>query len=66
MLTRVRFEASAKTEQEVQDELLALTSAVRSSVGGEWEVEEQTQGTKNGYWGYMTIKRKGGEDGTER
>lgn len=65
MLMRVRLEASAKTTQEVQDDLIGGFAIVREAVGGEWVDDHDggscpsLQTTKDGgYWGYLTMKRE--------
>lgn len=62
MITRVRFEASAKTEQGVQDDLATAIFAFRDTHGGEWEYETNdglVQTTKTGYWQAVALRRKG-------
>jgi hypothetical protein len=61
VITRVRVEASAKTEDTVRDELVGFIEDIRASAQGPapWQEEQsETQTTKDGWWGYMTIKRK--------
>lgn len=61
MVNRVRIEASGKTEQAVRDDLATGVALVRESLGGEWGYDgegEQLQTTRDGHWGFVTIKRK--------
>lgn len=60
-LVRARFEASGSTEDAVRDDLASAVSAFRDTFGGEWGYDgdgEQLQRTKDGHWGYVTIRRK--------
>lgn len=65
MLTRARFEATAKTHDGVVDELVGALELVRETFGGEWELAEpqEVQTTKDGYWGRATMKMKRSENG---
>lgn len=62
MINRVRVEASAKTENEVKDDILNFVEAVRSSAfhPDPWHEEEpglEVQSSSHGYWGRLTITR---------
>lgn len=60
-VTRIRIEVSGPERNEVQDMLIESARFNRECEGGEWEVEDpgvEVQGTKDGYWGRVTIRRK--------
>ena len=63
MITRVRIEATGKTENEVKDDILDFMQEVRASVfhPEPWHEEEpglEVQTTATGFWGRMTITRR--------
>lgn len=59
MVNRVRIEAVGESEQAVSSKLLAAWSAIKEHTGGEWEIEkEETQTTKTGWWGCLTVRRR--------
>lgn len=60
-ITRVRLEAKDETANGVQTQLLAAWTSFKEFAGGEWEIEkEQVETTKDGYWGFLTVRRKHG------
>lgn len=67
MITRVRVEASAKTKDEVKDDLVNFIDEVRTSAFHHalWTMEHEleVQSTKDGYWGRIIITREGGANG---
>ena len=60
MISRVRVEASAKTENEVRDDLASAVALVQEAFSGEWNYDspEEVIPTKSGFWGRASIKRK--------
>jgi hypothetical protein len=59
VITRVRIEAKGRTEQEVKDNLVEQARQISANHGRHWEIEgEDVQAAKDGWWGYLTIKRK--------
>lgn len=58
-LVRVRIEASSKTPEGVQDDLIGAAAAIKELVPGSmWKEDEpgmDIQSTKTGYWGRLTI-----------
>lgn len=60
MISRVRIEASAKSENEVRDDLASAVALVQETFGGEWNYDspEEVIAAKSGFWGRASIKRK--------
>lgn len=61
MLSRIRVEASAKTEREVKDELIAAAQLVIAEYPGQWKEEDdalQVQTSSHGFWGRYTLRRE--------
>lgn len=61
MITRIRVEASAKSEEGLKDDLVGALETFKEIYGGEWEESDPlyTTTTKDGWWGFYVIKRKG-------
>lgn len=62
MITRVRLEASSDLELTVRTELIGMVGIVQTNLGGQWEEEDpglEVQTTKTGFWGRLTIRKKG-------
>jgi hypothetical protein len=56
VITRVRIEASAKTAEELLDDLIGAGGLVRETFGGEWHVEMgPAQTTRDGLWNYLVM-----------
>lgn len=59
MITRARLEAVGSTENEVRNDLVALTVQLNMAPPV-WEAEQDVsvQTTKDGFWGFITVRRK--------
>lgn len=63
-LTRVRLEATSEDERELNDYLTSCIEDIANLYGRSWHVRDaETQTTKHGYWGRITLSRTDLTDG---
>lgn len=58
MITRVRIEAKAQTEEQLRDDLASGVALFMENLAGDYhEIDDlQVQTTREGFWGFTVIR----------